>query len=171
MDNNFIMTNTGVNTPTAQNLANELFKKFPNMTPKNPADVQLEKDIKEDVKEDFAKAQDIALATDAGRKALQEFEEVKKRLIDELISQTPQGAEALKKYRDKILAIYKDNEALKVEQATRATDELNEKYKALQKENESIKAKLDEVLKKIDSNTNKPHPSPTNVFATNKPAM
>lgn len=170
MENNFVMTNTTMNT-TAQNLANELFKKFPNMTPKNPADTQLENDIKEEVKEDFAKAQEVALATEAGKKALKDFEDSKKHLVDELIVQTPKGAELLKTYRDKILAIYKENEALKVEQATKATDELNEKYKALQQENETIKARLDEVLKRLDTGVNKTTPPSTGVFIQNKPTV
>ena len=85
------------------------------------------------------KAQEIALTT----------------IIDELVVQVPKGAEALKTYRDKIMAIYKENEALKVEQATKATDELNAKYRDLQKENDSIKAQLNEVLKRLDESKNK----------------
>ena len=44
---------------------------------------------------------------------------------------------------------------MKVEQATKATDELNAKYRDLQKENDSIKAQLNEVLKRLDESKNK----------------
>lgn len=56
-----------------------------------------------------------------------------------MVVQVPKGAEALKTYRDKIMAIYKENEALKVEQATKATDELNAKYRDLQKKMIALK--------------------------------
>lgn len=170
MVNEFVINPNSSPANNAQNLANELFKKFPNMTPKNPADEALKTDIKEDVKEDFARAQEVALATEAGKKALKEYETAKNNLIDELITQLPKGAEALKTYKDKIMAIYKENEALKVEQATKATDELNTKCKALQKENEEIKAKLDEVLKRLENNDKTRTPS-SNIFASNKPSL
>lgn len=155
MANEFVMNPTAPNPLNMQDLTKELFKKFPNMTPKNPADEALQTDIKEEVKEDFVKAQEIVLTTESGKAALKEFEETKKKIIDELVVQVPKGAEALKTYRDKIMAIYKENEALKVEQATKATDELNAKYRDLQKENDSIKAQLNEVLKRLDESKNK----------------
>lgn len=155
MANEFVMNPTAPNPLNMQDLTKELFKKFPNMTPQNPADEALQTDIKEEVKEDFVKAQEIALTTESGKAALKEFEETKKKIIDELVVQVPKGAEALKTYRDKIMAIYKENEALKVEQATKATDELNAKYRDLQKENDSIKAQLNEVLKRLDESKNK----------------
>lgn len=168
MGNEFIMSPTSsVNPLNAQNLASEMLKKFPNMTPKNPADT-LNTEIKEEVKEDFARAQEVALKTEEGKKALQEFESVKKHIVDELITQTPKGAEALKTYREKVMSIYKENEANKVELATKATDELNAKYKSLQSDYNTIKAKLDEVLKRIGTNENKVNIPPSPMFTPNR---
>lgn len=81
MANEFVMNPTAPNPLNMQDLTKELFKKFPNMTPKNPADEALQTDIKEEVKEDFVKAQEIALTTESGKAALKEFEETKKRLL------------------------------------------------------------------------------------------
>lgn len=168
MDNNFIINPTSSVTSQAQDLASQLFQKFPNMTPKKPEEMAKKEEENKELQESLAKAQEVALATEAGQEAFREFEASKKALIDELIVQHPKGAEALKKYREKLLAIYKSTEAKKVENAEKATLELNTKYQNLQKENEEIKSRLDEVLKKLENanNANKAPtiPLPKNIF-------
>ena len=154
MENNYVITPTNTVANQAQDLANQLFQKFPNMTPKQPEEMLKKEEENKELQESLAKAQEVALATEAGQTALKEFEATKKSIVDELIVQLPKGAEALKKYREKLLSIYKSAEAKKVENAEKAALELNSKYQNLQKENEEIKQRLDEVLKKLESSNN-----------------